>query len=158
MAYLIDGNNLLGNIPDLDYAEPASRGQLLERLKIFRHDRKVRMVVVFDGPPDLDLIGGRASGEEIEVRFPEPGRCADAVIKDILAQQADPGHLTLVSSDRELRDFARGLRSRSIDSRTFARRLATAASRFMRNKELEKGEAGLSPLELRQWIDLFDKK
>jgi predicted RNA-binding protein with PIN domain len=65
------------------------------------------LIFVFDGPPSR---GGPSSGEGARVLHPDIGSSADDRILELLAQRQHGGvPMVLVTSDRALRDAARGL-------------------------------------------------
>ncbi len=100
MPYLIDGNNLIGHIPDLSLADRESRLLLVSRLRRF----------------------------------------------------------FVVSSDRDVRDFARQHGAKSITCADFHRELKGALREYRKAAELEKNEEPPTPLEVRQWGDIFETK
>jgi predicted RNA-binding protein with PIN domain len=100
---IVDGMNVIGSRPngwwrDRDAAVQA----LLERLVTFAARTDGAVTLVLDGQPAAALIPGRHRG--IEVQYGEPGvrDAADDRIVAIVSAHADPGSLTVVTSDRAL--------------------------------------------------------
>ncbi len=158
MPYLIDGNNLIGHIPDMDLGDRSSRFHLIARLVQFQKIRNTRVIVVFDGPPDELLDNPGTSSPPVSVFFPEAGRRADTVIEAIIQQQTDLRRFYVVSSDREIRDFTRRLGAKSLDCAEFNKRIKEAQKKYREKAALEKPNKDLSPLEVRQWGEVFTSK
>ena len=55
MAYLIDGNNLLGHLFPGAHRDPDNRLKLVRRLIAFQRFTRSRVILVFDGPPSADV-------------------------------------------------------------------------------------------------------
>src|SRR5215204_5794584 len=92
---IVDGNNVMGSRPDgwwRDRAGAAAR--LVAELGAWAEED---VLVVFDGraPAGLDVPA------RVEVRFAEQGgrNAADDVIAALVAADADPGSLRVVTSD-----------------------------------------------------------
>ena len=64
MAYLIDGNNLLGRIAPHELREPAGRDGLVVRLLAFQRVTRARIHLVFDGNPE-EIADGRRRQPEV---------------------------------------------------------------------------------------------
>lgn len=158
MAYLIDGNNFLGRTISPVYRDPQHRYDLARRLLIFQRVTRSRVILVFDGPPDPRLLEAEAPGGKFSVLFPPPGETADAVIKDLLASLKDLRRFFLVSSDRELRAFARSRGARVLTCAEFDGMLKEAVKANRRSREMSKTTEKHSPLELDLWSEVFTKK
>jgi len=156
MAYLIDGNNLIGSIPTLELGDPTSRNRLLARLEIFRKVEKNRIIVVFDGPPDLKTITNKKN--PISVFYPDYDQNADAVIKELIKKETDMRRFFVVSSDREIQDFARLNKAKPINCADFNRLMKAAFKEYKNISELEKHEPTPSPYEVELWSDLFKEE
>jgi len=158
MAYLIDGNNLIGHLKaGAGVGDPENRAELMATLLDFQQVRRTKIILVFDGrPPD--------EGPRIEVNpkfailSPEPGESADAVIQRLILRQADKRRFFVVSSDREIRDFARAHGVRDLSAAEFGRELRKALRERRNRKEVRKTTESPSPLEVRLWGEVFRKK
>jgi Protein of unknown function (DUF901). len=65
----------------------------------------------------------------------------------------------VVSSDREIKRFAKSKRATPLSSKEFSRELQTALKEHRKSLEIEKKVTSLSPLEINQWLNVFkDKK
>lgn len=154
MAYLIDGNNLLGKVAPYELRSKDGRRLLAARLLAFQKVTRTRIHLVFDGGSDLDTTTERLN-EKVTVYFPGRGRSADDVILEMLTGLKDRRRFFLVTSDSRLREAARKVGVTSIKSEDFARELGSALKIRRRQKELEKHVRAPSPLELGLWEDFF---
>jgi predicted RNA-binding protein with PIN domain len=158
MAYLIDGNNLIGHLKEgAGVGEPGSRAEITAKLLVFQQVRRTKIILVFDGrPPD------EGSGIEVNPKFsilsPEPGESADDVIQQRILRQADKRRFFVVSSDREIRDFARAHGVRDLSAAEFGRELRKALREQRNRKEMRKASESPSPLEVRLWGEVFQMK
>lgn len=158
MPYLIDGNNLIGHMPDLSLKNRVDRRRLLQRLLAFQNIKSTRVILVFDGPPDQDFAPEKFQGIPFSVRFPAPEESADSVIQDIISRETDLRQFFVVSSDREIGRFARSKGARSIKCEQFLRELKAARKEYRKNREMEKSEKPPSPLEVKLWDEIFQEK
>ncbi len=158
MAYLIDGNNLIGHLKEgAGVGDPGNRAELTAKLLAFQQVRRTKIILVFDGrPPD--------EGPRIEVNpkfailSPEPGESADDVIQRLILRQADKRRFFVVSSDREIRDFAKAHGVRDLSAAEFGRELKKALREQRNRKEMRKTTESPSPLEVRLWGEVFRTK
>lgn len=97
--WLVDGNNLMGSVPDGWWKDPqAASLRLARRLATFAESSAEEVTVVFDGNEPSDPSPWPAS-----VRTLWSGRqSADDVIAKIANEDPAPSSLVLVSSDRGL--------------------------------------------------------
>ena len=95
MPFLIDGHNLIGQMPGARPADPDDEQHLIEQLRAYlvRVDKKG--VVVFD--KGLPGGAGKWSNSVLEVRFAPAPKTADDVIKDRLSRERNPRGLIVVS-------------------------------------------------------------
>jgi predicted RNA-binding protein with PIN domain len=158
MPYLIDGNNLIGHMPDLSLKNRIDRRRLLQRLLAFQTVKNTRIILVFDGPPDDDFAPERFQDIPFSVRFPTPEESADSVIKDIISLETDLRQFFVVSSDREIGRYAHAKGAKSIKCEAFLRELKAARKEYREGREMEKTERPPSPLEVKLWDDIFQRK
>ena len=135
MAYIIDGHNLIGVLPDIHLADPDDEARLLERLRAYRARATLRagpMIVFFDagpfgGGPRRETPG---SSVEVEARFAEPGQTADdAIVAFLRGACGQPGQYAVVTNDQELTQRVRALGASAIPASEFAKRLAPRVRR-----------------------------
>ncbi len=80
MAYLIDGNNLLGHVYAGFHRDPAHRSALVGKLQAFQRQTRTRVILVFDGvapdgfprPGEGEVFGSFSPARRIG-RFPHRG-------------------------------------------------------------------------------------
>jgi predicted RNA-binding protein with PIN domain len=150
MPYLVDGHNLIGQMPGLSLADPDDEAKLVQLLRRFASRRKKPVTVIFD----RGLPGGKSalSGAGVEVRFAPSSSSADALIRRRVRELRDAPNWTVVTSDAELAAAARGRGARVMPSAEFAA-LLTAPG-----KAAEKGEPSLSKEEIERWEAEFRRK
>lgn len=127
MPYLIDGHNLIGALPDIDIADPDDEAKLLIKLKGFAARKRAKCTVVFDG----GLPGGASSmsSRSVTVIFASARHSnADALLKRRIATIRDVKGWTVVSSDREVADYAKRRRMRQLTAQEFAREMERPAA------------------------------
>ena len=138
MAYIIDGHNLIGVLPDIHLGDPNDEARLLERLRSYRARATLRagpMIVFFDAGPGSDETppgiparrpGRRTSGYSpgVEARFAGPGQTADDAIVTFLRGVPEPGQYAVVTDDQELTRRVRALGASATRASEFATRLA----------------------------------
>jgi predicted RNA-binding protein with PIN domain len=158
MPYLIDGNNLIGHLPFLEIKTPDSRFELIGRLLVFQKIKNTRVIVVFDGPPDPDITEEDFKGLPFHVFYPDKGQDADEVIKKIISKETDLRRFFVVSSDREIKHFAKSKGAKSLSCEEFRKHLKKAQKKYKRVKELEKNVDLPTPLEVKFWSNIFERK
>lgn len=127
MAYLVDGNNVIGQTPGWHRDKPGSRLRLLGELAAFAAATRARVTVVFDGAPDPAAPDG-SSYRGVKVFYPARGADADSVIERMVADSGDRRGITVVTSDRQLAAECRELGARVVRSGDFRKQMAAAAS------------------------------
>ena len=120
MRWLVDGMNVIGSRPTGWWRDrPRAQRELIDELEAFAAATGDDVAVVFDGRP-FELPGGG----RVEVAFAAGGRgAADDAIAESVAADADPGSLTVVTSDSELAGRMRRAGADVVTSGSFRRRL-----------------------------------
>ncbi len=124
---IIDGYNLLGVRGRVGPAEgetASARDRLLRDLAAYRQGKLHPMTVVFDGWQQGLGAEHREHRSGIEVVYSRRGQRADQVIQRMAEEFG--GDCAVVSSDREVADFARLQGAFVIGSLEFERRLRSA--------------------------------
>jgi predicted RNA-binding protein with PIN domain len=118
--WLVDGMNVVGSRPDGWWRDrEGAKRALAERLAELARQTGDPVAVVFDGRPfEVDA-------EPVEVGFAERRgpNAADDVIARRVAADADPGSLTVVTSDRALAERVRASGAEVVAAGGFRRRL-----------------------------------
>ncbi|HSA94464.1 MAG TPA: NYN domain-containing protein [Acidobacteriota bacterium] len=157
MAYLIDGNNLLGRIAPHELRERSGRDGLVVRLLAFQRVTRARVHLVFDGNPEAtptDVV----VNPKFTIHYPGEGQSADDIIKDMIARQSDRRRFFVVSSDRAIREMAKKKGIEAVTSDVFARELKAAIKEGKKRRELEKRTETPTGLEIDLWDEVFKSK
>ena len=158
MAYLIDGNNFIGHISPSTLRDSESKYALYSKLLVFQKIKKAKIFLVFDGPPDPNLMENRAHEKSFSVIFPSFDQNADMAIKEIILKQSDLRKFFVVSSDREISSFARSKGANTLSCEDFNRQLKESLKEHRRLSEERKDVTLPSPLEVKHWMDIFKTK
>jgi len=152
---IIDGHNLLHSIVKLH----EDSGQTSDVQLCWIISRYLKVVgetgeIVFDGtgPRDKSQFDNI---ENLEVLFAGLGSDADTVIEDKIRANSAPRRLSIISSDRRLRDAARTRKATAIKSEVFWDELQRQLSQKKSVKEPEAKRSGLTESETRQWLGIF---
>ncbi|HEX7175392.1 MAG TPA: NYN domain-containing protein [Pyrinomonadaceae bacterium] len=122
MAYLVDGNNVMGQRVGWHRDRPGARRRLLGDLARFARREEASLTVVFDGAPDEHFPDG-SDFMGVRVFYAERGRTADDRIKSMVDAARERRTLLVVTSDRQLADYVRRSGVRVQRSGEFRKRL-----------------------------------
>lgn len=151
--YLIDGYNLMHQLPDLkgrmrqDLEE--TRNALVVRLSGFAQYRKVKVSVVFDGRDGHERHVSRKG--LVKVVFSKSPEEADHVIKRMIDCARHPRKWIVVSSDGEIQRFARLCGVQFLKSSDFIKEMRPSVKSKIENKFVYE----LSNREVDEWMQLF---
>jgi predicted RNA-binding protein with PIN domain len=118
---LIDGYNLIG-IQHRDFEK--ARQEIIVQLDRYANRQKHSITVVFDGWKNGQAAETKQRLGEVTVIYSSLGEKADSVIKNMLSSAIKPW--IVVSSDREIYDFARKKYLVALKAEEFAGKLASA--------------------------------
>ncbi|MFP4082531.1 MAG: NYN domain-containing protein [Candidatus Aminicenantes bacterium] len=158
MAYLIDGSNYLGYTSPSNLEDPKTKHALVSQFLTFQKAKRTKIFVVFDGPPDPNLKTKRHQTKSFSVHYPHPDEDADMIIKKIISKQTDLRRFYVVSSDGEIKNFARRKGAKSLSCAEFERTLKTILKKHRRFSDAQKKPGAPSPLEVDQWLKIFRHK
>jgi predicted RNA-binding protein with PIN domain len=127
VAYLVDGNNVMGQRVGWHRDRAGAQRRLLRELARFAQASGTPVTVVFDGQPDADVPDG-ATVDGVRVHYAAPGADADARIVELVRRAPAGGAPTVVTSDRLLIDRVRAHGARVIRSGELRRSLDEPAS------------------------------
>ncbi len=160
MHYLIDGHNLIGQLSDIDLADPDDEAKLVLLLRQWAaSSRKREVTVIFDH----GLPGGRwraMSNKYLKAIFASHDRSADELLIRRINQAANPKEFTLISSDQQVVKAAKTRRMPYINSESFAKQLETTDHAQDGPKEQSMAEGkpeNLSDEEIAEWLSIFDE-
>jgi len=159
MLLLIDGHNLIGQMPDIDLADPHDEAKLVLRLRRYRAHTGHRITVVFDGGIPAGWSANLSTGG-VEVVFAGERKTADAVIVGRIRRHRDPRSVVVVSTDRAVAEAARRRGARVIPATAFAReltQLGSAPEPEVGDEDLDVKDVVLSPQEIEDWLELFQQ-
>jgi predicted RNA-binding protein with PIN domain len=158
MHWLIDGHNLIGQMPNLQLSDPNDEEKLLEYLRRYRARTGHRLTVVFDAgqtfhPAQTKKLGG------ITVKFVSYGQTADQVIRKQLQKVRNPQGMMVVTSDREIQQAAGQVGIRVITAREFGQQLLQLSSENRSEKdENNQADLHLSADEVEEWLAIFEQR
>ena len=156
---MIDGHNLIAQMPGMTLADPDDEVQLVLRLRQFAARKKQKITVVFDhGVPggwSRDLSTG-----PVKVVFAGSHSNADRVILERIREAKTPTDIKLVSSDGEIRRMAQAHRVEVIPSQEFVLTLFKPPpegrdAREAKPQSDKREDVRLSKDEVKEWMRLF---
>ncbi|MCU0276305.1 MAG: NYN domain-containing protein [Acidobacteria bacterium] len=155
MPYIIDGNNLIGSAPDFSLGDPEARGRMVSTIKKFQESKNTKVTVVFDGEPQGSERHNPINAK-MQVIYPRYGQSADDEIKRILEGYRHVKETILVTTDRELKTFAKEMGVRTINSIEFYYLLKKNSVSYGKKEEtLKRVNARVSQNEVEQWLKIF---
>jgi predicted RNA-binding protein with PIN domain len=152
MPYLVDGNNLMHALLPRNASFEHSRRELLKILARFAAAKKSKVKLVFDGVEDDELPEG-IKYKGVKVLYARPGSDADSRIKDIVRRASYKRDLTLVTSDRELSQYAKSKGAKVIASQKFS----TLVCQSIHSADKFGDKKGLSEVDVQEWLAYFNK-
>jgi hypothetical protein len=154
MQWLIDGHNLIGQMPGLRLDDPDDEAKLIEYLRRYRARTGHIITVIFD-PGQVYRTAETKKQGGLTIQFAAPGQTADHLIIRRLRQVQNPPALTVVTSDRAVQQAARQVRVRVITSADFARQLLQELMGSADDEQTDRINRQLSPDEVDEWLTLF---
>ncbi len=158
MPYLIDGHNLIGQMPDIDLFDPDDEAKLVLKLRSFAGRVGKRITVVFDGglPAGLERS---LSTHSVKVRFASAQSSADRILRNIIRQIKNPAGWILVCSDVAVIELALRRKMNVISAQQFAHQLSpapkTKKQRRAAAEHTRKTNPHLSQKEIDEWLVIF---
>ena len=158
MPYIIDGNNLIGCAPDFSLGDPEARGKMVAIIRKFQESRNTKVMVVFDGEPQGSERHNPINSK-LTVVYPRFGFSADDEIKGMLENGQHAKETVLVTTDRELKSFAKEKGVRTVNSIEFYFILKKAfVSQGRREETLKRVNTRVSKSEVEQWLKIFNNE
>jgi len=147
MPYVVDGHNLIGNLPDLSLGDLDDEAELIGRLKLFARLRRKEVDVFFDGSPGPTRVSKRSGG--VRAHFIRSGKTADEAIEEFLdGLRGAAQNWIVVSSDARVQRAAQRVHARPQSSQDFT------AAMHSRVEAAENNEP-LDPDDVEDWIQIF---
>jgi uncharacterized protein len=154
MPYLIDGHNLIGQLPDIALTDPNDEAQLVQKLAGFAARTGKRCVVVFDH----GLPGGksRMSTGSVNVVFASrPGEADDLMLRRI-REITDTKGWIVVTSDERVVSTARRKGMGVLRAAEFAQLMQEAPPHPTRKSPAASDKPSfVSPNEVEEWLKAF---
>ena len=156
MPYIIDGNNLIGSAPDFSFEDTEARKKLLYIVRKYQESRNNNIILVFDGEPENGSYRQPLTNK-FTVIYPRYGNSADDEIRKLLNSYVDYRNVVLVSSDRELKTFARHKGARTVNSIEFYFELKRVYRINGKKEEnLRRINTTVSDTEVDHWLKVFN--
>lgn len=158
MPYIIDGNNLIGCAPDFSLGDPEARSKMVAIIRKFQESRNTKVTVVFDGEPQGSERHNPINSK-LTVVYPRYGLSADDEIKGMLENGQHAKETVLVTTDRELKSFAKEKGVRTVNSIEFYFTLKKAfVSQGRKEETLKRVNTRVSKSEVEQWLKIFSNE
>lgn len=154
MPYLIDGHNVIGQMPNISLDDPDDEAKLTALVRRFCAREKRKASLIFDG----GLPGGvsKLSNADVTVIFASDRHTTgDDLILNRIRDEKNPAGLIVVSSDQKIVNAARQRRMVVTSAREFGQQLLKTGQASGTMSEKEKG---LSKEELAEWEAVFEKR
>ncbi len=153
--FIIDGYNVIHAIPSLKktlaHNGETARELLIHSVAQFTHKKKFRCTIVFDGTAPNNTVK-QSTHAPVHVLFSFP-HSADAKIKQMIEQSKIRSSLVIISSDREIMNFAKVCSCQTHSSKHFANLLSETTDTVA-----EKSDAPLSKSQIDEWLKIFGEK
>lgn len=150
---IIDGYNVLHLVERyrqiLQTDLESARSRFIQDLNIYRSHKNLEIIVVFDGTADIQAPFHKGG---VRVMFSRAPLKADPVIIDLIRAEKRKRRITVVSSDREIVDFAKFSGSQSLSPAEFYIRISTMHRDIQLKNKLDNEMSGE---ELEEWKKIF---
>ncbi|MBC8162786.1 MAG: NYN domain-containing protein [Roseiflexaceae bacterium] len=156
MKFLIDGHNLIGQMPGISLSDEDDEAKLVLALRGFATaDRRRSLIVVFDHgvyghPHSLDGYG-------VACFFARSPQDADTQLIKRITAITRPSEWRVITSDREVARAATSHNIRVTSSHDFVHELS-APAKPRTAQPTDKPEARLSPAQINEWLRLFGEE
>jgi predicted RNA-binding protein with PIN domain len=154
MPVIIDGYNLLWAIQNPDEDTSITDTAMCQALDIYFGLTHDKAEIVFDGigPPDKTELHNICN---LDITFSGRNTDCDTIIEQRILDSTAPAHLTIVSTDRKIRDAASARKATSVQSDEFWAIVTKRLSKRKQGKEPAGKRAGLTESETQLWLKTF---
>ena len=153
MKFLIDGHNLIGQMPDIRLDDPDDEARLVQHLRHFARSGRHQITVIFDAGSPGET--GNLSRGPVKVVFAPTGSSADRLIIRRLPRIRDRQSWLIVTSDRQILSAASERHLRTERSEDFAARLRAHPAE---SDAADPREPHLSEGEIEMWLRHFKRR
>jgi predicted RNA-binding protein with PIN domain len=150
MPILIDGHNLIGQLPTISLEDPDDEEKLARLLSAYQARTRKAITVVFD-PGGAYALPKRRQLGGVKIVFAPHGSSADRVILQRVQRLRNPSEWLVITSDRELSEAVGRLGARVQSAGAFASELTGPGE-----APPDWRESSLSPDEIDSWLALFE--
>lgn len=154
MKWLIDGHNLIGQMPNMRLDEANDEEKLVRYLSRYRARTGHQVTVFFDAGPVYRPSKPRKEAG-VTVQFAPQGKTADQLIMRRLRKVRNPQGVAVVSSDRAVQQAARFAQVRVVTAPDFAAELLHSAASA---SEESRANLKLSADEVEDWLNIFNNR
>lgn len=155
MLLLLDGYNILKKIKHPSFISDAERKNFIKKLNNYAHQKKLSLLVVFDGGPFVWPLQEKISAMT-SVVYSGTRQSADDYIKNYIEQHKN-NDILLISSDRELITHARRNSINSLDSHTFSQFLDSMESPQLTQKTSQEHAQKLTTASTQELDELMQR-
>jgi predicted RNA-binding protein with PIN domain len=151
---IIDGHNLVPNIPGLHLKDMDDEARLIEVVQEYCRLARRQAELFFDGSPE-PRVNQRKNGL-VHVHYIKLGHSADdAIIQYVRNLRSDKDNWTVVSSDHRIQNASLAAGCKVMGSDAFSRMMsATFSSEIAVQQRRDKPP---SSGEVDEWLDLFEQ-
>ena len=154
MPVIIDGHNLLWSVQNAEENASITDITMCRILDSYFGLAKEKAEIIFDGTGPLDKSEFN-NIKNLQVAFSGRRTDCDTVIEQRILASTAPKLLTIVSSDRRLRDAASARKANSIKSEDFWDNVKKRLDRQKPVKEPPGKRSGLTESETQLWLKTF---
>ena len=157
MPFIIDGHNLLWCIQNAEEDKSitdVALCRILDSYFCMISPRRVGGEIIFDGPGPLNKTEFETI-RNIDVTFSGRASDCDTVIENKISASTAPKLLTIVSTDRRLRNAAEARKATSVKSEDFWDEVKKRLSKQKPAKEPPGKRRGLTQSETELWLKTF---
>jgi len=154
MPVIIDGHNLLWAIRNIEDDSSITDAGLCKILDGYFGETREKAEIVFDGigPPDKIVF---ETIRNIEITFSGRASDCDTLMEQRILDSTASKLLTIVSSDRRLRDAADARKAVAVKSEDFWDGVKKQLGRRKTSKEPKEKRSGLTESETELWLKTF---
>jgi hypothetical protein len=154
MPVIIDGHNLLWAIQNPDEDASITDTAMCQALDTYFGITRDKAEIIFDGigPPDKTGFNNLSN---LEITFSGRNTDCDSIIEQRILDSTAPSHLTIVSTDRKIRDAANSRKAVSVQSDEFWTIVTKRLNKQRRGKEPAAKRTGLTESETTLWLKTF---
>ena len=155
MPVIIDGHNLLWAVQGIEDDSSLTDIGLCRILDRYFAIVKQQAEIIFDGPGAPGNKTEFAGIRNLQVSFSGRASDCDTVIEQRILDSTAPKHLTIVSTDRRLRDAADAAKAISVKVEDFWDEVKKQLSRPRPDKEPPGKRSGITESETELWLKIF---